>query len=217
MAAKSDIAYEIIKEKIIKGELQPLSDISEEALQQELNISRTPIREAIQKLSKEGFVYIYARKGTLVSPVNEEIIHAVYEVRLLNEPYISRNVCNMVDEKWLCDMKNRFLNCPQNLNEEERKDYYISLDTELHGGIIKYCNNIFLKDALRIVSDHSQRIRYRTSHVNTDYERSVKEHLEIIEAFLEKNADKVEEKTRTHIIMCQQDSLKYNTNMYRSI
>lgn len=70
MAAKSDIAYEIIKEKIIKGELQPLSDISEEALQQELNISRTPIREAIQKLSKEGFVYIYARKGTLVSPVN---------------------------------------------------------------------------------------------------------------------------------------------------
>ena len=190
MAAKSDIAYEIIKEKIIKGELQPLSDISEEALQQELNISRTPISEAIQKLSKEGFVYIYARKGTLVSPVNEEIIHAVYEVRLLNEPYISRSVCNVIDEKWLYDIKNR---------------------------IIKYCNNIFLKDALRIVSDHSQRIRYRTSHVNTDYERSVKEHLEIIEAFLEKNADKVEEKTRTHIIMCQQDSLKYNTNMYRSI
>ena len=217
MAAKSDIAYEIIKDKIIKGELAPLSDISEEALQQELNISRTPIREAIQKLNKEGFVYIYARKGTLVSPVNEEIIHAVYEVRLLNEPYISRSVCNIVDEKWLLDMKNRFQNCPEGLSADERKDYYIALDTELHGGIIKYCNNIFLKDALRIVSDHSQRIRYRTSHVNTDYERSVKEHIEIIDAFLKRDPEEVEEKTRTHIIMCQQDSLKYNTNMYRTI
>ena len=217
MAAKADIAYEIIKEKIIKGELAPLSDISEEELQQELNISRTPIREAIQKLSKEGFVIIYARKGTLVSPVNEEIIHAVYEVRLLNEPYISKSVCNIIDQKWLCDMKNKFLHCPKELSGNEKKDYFISLDTELHGGIIKYCNNIFLKDALRIVSDHSQRIRYRTSHVNTDYERSVKEHIEIIDSFLERHPDKIEEKTRTHIIMCQQDSLKYNTNMYKTL
>lgn len=90
MNSKSDYAYREIKNKIIQGELAPLSDIVEERFQEELNISRTPIREAVQRLNKEGFVYIYARKGTIVSPINVEMIYSVYQARLLNEPYLSK-------------------------------------------------------------------------------------------------------------------------------
>ena len=98
MNSKSDYAYNEIKNKIIQGGLAPLSDIVEERLQEEFQISRTPIREAIQRLSKEGFVYIYARKGTIVSAINVETIHSVYQARLLNEPYLSKEVCYDVSE-----------------------------------------------------------------------------------------------------------------------
>ena len=90
MQSKAEEAYEIIKRKIIILEMRPTSDISEEALIQELNISRTPIREAIQRLAKDRFVIIYPRKGTIVSDISIDLINCVYEVRLLNEPYMAR-------------------------------------------------------------------------------------------------------------------------------
>lgn len=69
MKSKADEAYNIIKEKIVNLQLQPSADISEEKLIQELNISRTPIREALQKLAKDGFVIVYPRKGTIVADI----------------------------------------------------------------------------------------------------------------------------------------------------
>ena len=53
MENKSDYAYQELKNRIISGQMPPLSDVSEEQLQKELGVSRTPIREAIQKLEKK--------------------------------------------------------------------------------------------------------------------------------------------------------------------
>ncbi len=210
MNSKSDYAYREIKNKIIQGELAPLSDIVEERFQEELNISRTPIREAVQRLNKEGFVYIYARKGTIVSPINVEMIYSVYQARLLNEPYLSKEVCHEVPEKWLRQMKNSLEDSPFELAEMDYRNYYMALDYELHTTILSYCKNQFLKDALNIVNDHSQRIRIRTSSCNEDLECSIQEHIAIVDAFLRRDPDQIEEATRNHIFSSQQDAFKYN-------
>lgn len=210
MNSKSDYAYREIKNKIIQGELAPLSDIVEEQLQEELNVSRTPIREAIQRLNKEGFVYIYARKGTIVSSINVEMIHSVYQVRLLNEPYLSREICHEVPEKWLQQMKNRLENSPFALTEMDYRNYYMALDYELHTTILGYCKNQFLKDTLNIVNDHSQRIRIRTSRCNEDLECSIQEHIAIVDAFLKRDLIQVEKATKNHIYSSQKDAFKYN-------
>lgn len=210
MNSKSDYAYREIKNKIIQGELAPLSDIVEERFQEELNISRTPIREAVQRLNKEGFVYIYARKGTIVSPINVEMIYSVYQARLLNEPYLSKEVCHDVPEEWLRQMKNSLEDSPFELAEMDYRHYYMALDYELHTKILSYCKNQFLKDALNIVNDHSQRIRIRTSSCNEDMGCSIQEHIAIVDAFLRRDPDQVEEATRNHIISSQQDAFKYN-------
>lgn len=210
MNSKSDYAYQMIKSKILSGELPPLSDIAEDKLQTELGVSRTPIREAVQKLSKEGFVYIYARKGTIVSGINVEMIQSVYEARLLNEPYLSRVVCEDVPEEWLLHMKNALMNSPHDISELEYRNYYINLDNELHSTILSYCKNQFLKEALGVVCDHSHRIRIRTSRRNEEYDRSIREHIAIVDAFLERNPEKVEQTTRSHIELSLKDAFKYN-------
>lgn len=212
MNSKSDYAYNEIKNKIIQGGLAPLSDIVEERLQEELQVSRTPIREAIQKLSKEGFVYIYARKGTIVSAINVETIHSVYQARMLNEPYLSKEVCYDVSEEWLLHMKEQLENSPFDPSGMGYRDYYMALDYELHSTILSYCKNQFLKDALRVVNDHSQRLRLRTSRYNEDLELSIKEHIAIVDAFLARDPERVEQVTRTHVISSRQDAFKYNTD-----
>ena len=109
MKSKADEAYNIIKEKIVNLQLQPSADISEEKLIQELNISRTPIREALQKLAKDGFVIVYPRKGTIVADITLDLINSIYEIRILNEPHMSRIACMKIHDEWIQRMKAGFL------------------------------------------------------------------------------------------------------------
>lgn len=209
---KVQIAYDYIKEKIINGDLKPLDDISESKIQNELKISRTPVREALKKLKEEWFVIIYPRKGTIVTEITFEFINSIYEIRLLSEPYIYEKVCGKVSEEWLNKLEKKFLNVPKDLSDEEIRFHYINLDSELHSTLLDYYNNIFLKNTLKIVYDHNQRIRVQTSLANQTYENSIKEHLQIIKALKEHNFKKVKEMTITHLKKSRNDAFKYLTH-----
>jgi len=102
-SAKKKLAYLLIKEKILDGTLAPLEDISEDELMKELGVSRTPVREAFQQLEKEGFVYIYPRKGTIVTDITINLVHQLFEARFLNEPHMSCKACGRIPEELLID------------------------------------------------------------------------------------------------------------------
>ena len=116
---KTDSAYDYIKEKIISGEYPPMSDLSEDKLQKELNISRTPVREAILRLEKEDFVYVYPRKGTIITDVTQDLIEDIYQVRRLIEPEMVVSSMHQIDKNWLRDMRRRFLEPDPDLKGEQ--------------------------------------------------------------------------------------------------
>ncbi len=205
MTSKADDAYRIIKDKIVTLQLKPSSDISEDELIKELNISRTPIREAIQKLAKDRFVIVYPRKGTVVSEISLDLINSIYEVRLLNEPHMARNACMRVSDEWLRMLKKGFLD----FKGKEDLLAYIDLDYELHKGLTSYTNNIFLKNMFSVVNDHNHRIRIQTSKRNRDYQRSVQEHLLILEAMERRDEDAVEQAVRDHVLTAKQEAFEY--------
>lgn len=200
MSRKTDIAYEQIKNKILEGELEPLSDISEEELQKELNISRTPIREACQRLKKEGFVYIYPCKGTIVTEITGDLIREIYQMRLLNEPFIAAQACRAnFDHARLLKKREALANPPPDLPAEEMRRYHINLDRDLHGSLLRFCTNRFLQSTMAIVFDHNHRIRVRVSRPYTDNDQSVTEHIGIIDAVLSRDEALAEERVRHHI------------------
>lgn len=209
MNSKADEAYNIIKNKIINLELKPLSDLSEELFQKELNISRTPIREAIQRLSKEGFVRIYSRKATIVSDITLDLINSVYEVRLLNEPYLARLACRHVSDEQIRRLKNEFLRLKDDGESRDNREYYIALDKELHDMLIMYSSNEFLQDLFSVINDHNQRIRIQTSRRNTSYHKSIREHLEILTAFENRDEETVEASVRTHIQNAKKEAFEF--------
>lgn len=196
---KTDVAYECIKNKIISWEIAPLTDLSEDALQEELGISRTPIREAILRLQNEGFVYIYPRKGTIVSEVTKDLIEEIYQMRILNEPFISERASLKIDHGWLKEMKQLLLNPPVGLSGQELRRYFIDLDWKLHMTILENCNNRFLQNEMKNVYDHNQRIRLKASNPKSEYDNSVQEHIDLIDAMLEKDQKKIHDAVVNHI------------------
>ncbi|MCD8140566.1 MAG: GntR family transcriptional regulator [Planctomycetaceae bacterium] len=202
-------AYEIIKNKIIEGELAPLMDISEDELQHELGVSRTPIREALQHLQKEGFVYIYPRKGTIVAEVTEDLIKEIFHMRVLNEAYIVKQACNFMPLEWLEEKKRQFLN-PPDLPPAEQRRHLMLLDRDLHFGYLKYCNNRFLQNIMSVVYDHNHRIRLIVSDPRPrEGDNSVEEHVGTIEASIKKDYDAIDAIVAMHVKRSCSISVRY--------
>lgn len=208
---KKVIAYEYIKRKIIEGEFPPLGDISEEELQEKLGISRTPVREALQRLGEEGFVTVYPRKGTIVTDISLDLIYWLYEVRELNEPYIFRSACGRLKQSWLEEMLREFQSFSKenNIVDGELRKKYIDLDAKLHSAVADTCRNDLLRNFMRRVNEHSHRVRVKTSTANREYADSIGEHIEILEAFLAKDQDRVQATALRHIQAAKQVAFKY--------
>jgi len=83
--SKKVIAHEILKRRIINNSLTPNEPLNERVLSEELKISKTPIREALQQLEKEGLVENVPHKGSFVSRVSVQDIREIFEVREILE------------------------------------------------------------------------------------------------------------------------------------
>ncbi|WP_158084188.1 GntR family transcriptional regulator [Marispirochaeta aestuarii] len=207
---KTEYAYNEIKRKICEGELSPLQDIVEEGLQRELRISRTPIREALQRLHKEGFVYIYPRKGTIVTEVTRDLIYDIFLARQLNEPFCTVLAGSIISREWLKEKRRAFKEPPADISGDNLRQYYIKHDRELHTRIIESCGNRFVANLLSIVHDHNHRIRMKTSNpANENYDHSVEEHTAIIDALLTGKEKEIEAAVLGHIQNSRDISLKY--------
>ena len=197
--AKSQSAYEYIKEMILTGELSPRIDISEKQLQQELGISRTPVHEALKRLQDEGFVETYARKGTFVADVTIETVQDIYETRLLIEPFMTKNAVDLVPKDWMEDLRRRLLHI-ESLQSRTDLLAVMKMDTELHTTIASYCSNRFLRESLHLVYEHDRRVRLKTEKNHNQVGFSQKEHILILDAMLAGDREKTEQLAREHVI-----------------
>lgn len=77
-----DLVFTTLRQAILKGELQPGDRLMEIQLAEKMGVSRTPIREAIRKLEKEGLVTMVPRKGAEVAGISEKMLKDVLEVRM---------------------------------------------------------------------------------------------------------------------------------------
>lgn len=198
VSSKTTEAYKLIKEKIISGEFAPNTDISEEALQKLLEVSRTPVREALQILQKEGFVDVYPRKGIIVTEITVGLLNEIFDARFLMEPYIAQKACGNLPEKSLHSLRERFLNPPEGLGILEQEEYYSKLDTEFHASQLPYCPNRFIRDTMRVVADHEKRIR-RLAFNPQDNDYCITEHVEMIDQFLEGNSEALAVSVAAHV------------------
>lgn len=196
--SKTNYAYDVLKKQILSGKYSPGEEISEKIIQEELNISRTPIREALQTLQKEGFIEILPRKSIRVAPVTFHLMEEIYDTRLTLEPELFRRACGKIPDKILLYIRDKMMNPPQNFVGVDQAFYFNYLDNEFHTSILPYANNHFLSDALAITFDHE--IQFRNILFNASMnDICTKEHVAIINALLQRSETDVVKWATIHV------------------
>ena len=92
--------YEKLRDKIIYTELFPLTEIYESDLAKKLNVSRTPIRDALKKLENDGLVETIPQVKSVVSKINVKTIKEANHVRSLLETDIVNELSNTINQKY---------------------------------------------------------------------------------------------------------------------
>ncbi|MCI8506793.1 MAG: GntR family transcriptional regulator [Lachnospiraceae bacterium] len=195
------LAYDNLKQRIIEGELKPGFRLREEDLSTEMNISRAPIREALNMLERDGFTTIVPRKGAIVAEVVKEDIYYIWEMRALLEPYAARLSTELVPLEKTAEVKKRLLTV---LDHPEDLPRYVNSDLEVHQMLADYLENRFLKNTLENMKAHSLRIRWAAEYDNEDMQASIveaatREHMEIVCALEKREQDLVYQVVKQHV------------------
>jgi len=155
----TDQAYNGLEEMIVTLKLVPGEVLSEAALARQLGIGRTPIREALQRLSREGLVVILPRKGILVSDINPRKQLLVLEVRRELERLLSRRGAR----RRTAEQRERFFEIAEGMEAagENNDDIeFIRLDNELNKLIAKAAHNEYAMRAIHMLQGLSRRFWY---------------------------------------------------------
>ena len=207
-----DRAYQNIKFQIIRGNLRPGTRLLEEELAKAMSISRAPIREAFNKLEKEGFVTTIPRKGAAVSNVTTEIIEDIFEIRETLETLAVKKSLGkiFIDElEKVGDNFKEFINKSENA---ENRIQYLVLDKKFHDLLSQNCGNKKLIELLANLQEQIHWLR-NISLKRTTFSGSVREHLAIIEA-LKRNDKKLITKTLLQHLERAKDSSLIEVNSW---
>ncbi|MDO4845641.1 MAG: GntR family transcriptional regulator [Oscillospiraceae bacterium] len=194
------LVYDHLLQMIIHGDLMPGERLAEDALSQSMNISRAPIREALNMLERDGFASIIPRKGAVVSSITNKDIRDIWTCRLALEPFAAKLSIHLIPEKAASDLLQELVSlaaAPYDL------DRYIRSDIEVHELLYKYLDNAYLKSILENLKAHSIRMRWLNEKLNSDptyYLLPTKEHQHILECILKRDEDALFHAVQQHLI-----------------
>jgi len=201
-----DRVYQNIKFQIIRGTLKPGTRLPEEELSKAMNISRAPIREAFNRLEKEGFVTIIPRKGTAVSNITAQIIEDIFEIReTLESLAVKKSIGKISIEKLekVGESFKNFINKPSNA---ENCIQYLALDKKFHDLLSQNCGNKKLIELLANLQEQIHWLR-NISLKRITFASSVKEHLAIIEALKKNDEELIIKVLLQHLERAKESSL----------
>ena len=152
-------AYRLIEEQIVTLRLKPGDVLSEQMLSATFDIGRTPIREALQRLAREGLITVLPRKGILVSDINPRSQLLVLEVRREIERLLSRAGAERATKQ----QRTQLLDIAQGMDRAAKtKDdlAFMRLDRELNGLMIEVAHNDFAARSMKLLQGLSRRFWY---------------------------------------------------------
>ncbi|WP_371371130.1 GntR family transcriptional regulator [Sporomusa aerivorans] len=193
----SDIAYSQIKNMLLEFELHPGSAVTEIMFMQKFGISRTPVRQALQRLEQEGFMRLTPRKGWFVAGVSLRDIQEIFVVREALEGIAARLAAELLPQEVL-DGLNLYME--KISSQEQTKDIdEVDPGDILHEKIFEAVNNQQMNRVLRLYNDQLRRFHIMASKLPGRALLSYKEHYEILRALTERNGEKAEKAMREHI------------------
>ena len=206
----SQQVYGVLLGRIVSGTLAPGEKLVDLKLAEELQVSRTPVKEALARLAAEGLVEIAPRKGTFVSRIEPRHLDEAFDIRQIMEVYAAERAADLMTEEELGDLRQLvekwrlMLDDPDTFSEERFK----VINAEFHWVLVRSCRNYKLIELYGKLDVFLQiaRVRYRRSLA--ERERSLEEHTSLLQALERRNGAEAGQILACHLQRSKEELLE---------
>jgi len=170
----------MLKENIVRLELEPGSSISDREVAAQLSLSRTPVREALLELAKSRVVDIYPQRGSVVSLIDYDLVEEAYFVRKVLETAVVELACEKAADSLPEDLEDN-VKLQRFYQQERNTEKLMELDDEFHRLIFKAAGKMQAYEIMKGMMVHVDRVRNMA--LGTIKDRSlVEDHEKILKA-----------------------------------
>ncbi|MBP1966646.1 DNA-binding GntR family transcriptional regulator [Paenibacillus aceris] len=210
-----DHVYNTLKNNIMELKLEPGRLISEKEVIEMLQVSKTPIREALVLLAQEDLIETVPQKGTYISLIDLSLVEEARFVRETMEREIVRRACQDLKTEQIMQLQH--LHSLQQLCVEEKNyERFFELDEEFHRTIIVGCGKPHTWSMLEQMNVHYNRVRILRLADDEDWRLILEQHQAIIQAIREKDPDRAEKVMGEHLsrVRYEKEELKIKYPTY---
>jgi len=199
--ASEKSSYEKMKELVLHGHIEPGLRLTEAFLAEKLNMSRIPVREAIQQLVHEGFIERTGKNGYQIKEYNEQDIIDLYNYREALDGMLARLFTQRVDASQLYYLEMNVEAMEEHLKEFDQETFS-KIDLEFHRIIARGARNQHMEHQHEIILEKVLYVADRIYHIDEEkktallnkesYNQTFKQHCSIFNAIKERDPDKAE-------------------------
>ncbi|MGB3536423.1 MAG: GntR family transcriptional regulator [Microcoleaceae cyanobacterium] len=208
-------AYHALRANILSGELAAGERMVETRLAKKLQVSRTPIREAMRQLQRESLLVADTNGGLRVATVSASDASQLYDCRLALEQLAIRETCDRINPKTLKKIEACVLQAEE-LQEDGRYELMLQLDYRFHKLIAQASDNRWLVSLLDRVFDQMMLLRVQTTRHNPRVLEIRQEHRIIFEAIAQRDGDKAVQVMVEHLQASKIRTIRELQNLFGS-
>lgn len=206
-----DQIYDIVKEDIINQTYKHNTVLNEKKISQELNVSKTPVREALKALEAEGWVEYVPYKGILVKQMSLDDLKDVFRVRKVLEIMVVESVVKKITPELVEELRHSMQRQEALLyNNEPVVEEFINYDVEFHGILLKISGSHLLTDLIGQMRDKSKSFGMQAIFSSRGrYEETITEHRAVFDAVAAKDLAAAQNAMAVHIDNTYNAAMQY--------
>ena len=183
--------YKILKEEIVTLRLAPGEPLLEEKLAKRFKVSRTPIREVLNKLNPEGLVELIPQKGAFVARIGFTDVRELFQIREALEGLAAKISASRFTKEELDEFESAL--------DTENLDKAEEVGRKLHQTILEKAGNKRISSLIDVLRSQIERMYFLAKNLPGREKRSLEEHREILKALQMKNGELAEKAMRKHM------------------
>jgi DNA-binding GntR family transcriptional regulator len=193
----ADRAYAALRDRIVQLRIAPGAPINEDELGRELDMGRTPVREAIKRLALENLVTVFPRRGTFASEINITDLAHISDVRQQLEGHAASRAAERLTAAGRAELDEllRRISAP----DHAPRDELMALDADIHRFVHRASANPYLEETLGRYFNLSLRIWYLVLDRLPHLTERVREHRPLLEAVRDGDAARAREIAAEHV------------------
>lgn len=204
----SDQVYTLVRKAIVMGHLPAGAPINEPEIAGRLGISRTPVREAVKKVSDEGLVEVFAQHGTFVAGIRRAQVEEAYIIRMALEGESAERAATTISQRQLQDIED-IHHAHETAVKRARFDEAIARDDDLHRAIAEVNGLHMLWKVVDITKAQMDRCRLLCLPDPGAGLETIAQHRAIIDSLAAKNPEQARQTMLLHLSTSLQNTLRY--------